>query len=451
MRQPSVHLRAALSISILVLGAALTGCPPPADRYEGLPETKEFPRTEQSLEDLISRNDVQGMRRHSWWIFCELTKPSRQDRNVARWESWYDPDATFAVSPARPDPAEWPRRLFGKDGEVPSESHGRTFDLESYPLYNREAYRHIRDNCLYLRQTYQCLASRGEKDVPDFPVRAVVLKADWKTVTRGTPVTLGVWNSERPAPGVVQNSHTDWPRQVCVAVDLKECTDPQVKAVSVKDFYNFEIRDKDLNRFRHAGALPSFQRVQPKDYAILIALHFATREQVNWVWSTFWWHPQPKNGPYADGRPENSLVKPWPNYAMSVAYDMDKPREPDGKPHIAFNPYLEGFLQDGVGSNCMSCHRRATWPDANEEAINVLHSDGSVELVPPRNHPRIVVRGSEAATETYFDNPFSNKLKLSFLWTLRRALQQPDLTDPHCSCEQVMARIQAAKAKTPAR
>jgi hypothetical protein len=54
---------------------------------------------------------------------------------------------------------------------------------------------------------------------------------------------------------------------------------------------------------------------------------------------------------------------------MSATYDLSLPLEPDGKPHIAFNPWLEaGFPDGGSGngtvSNCMNCHNRAAWrPD----------------------------------------------------------------------------------------
>jgi hypothetical protein len=38
--------------------------------------------------------------------------------------------------------------------------------------------------------------------------------------------------------------------------------------------------------------------------------------------------------------------------------------DPNGKPVICFNPYLEPALSEGVSSNCMSCHARATVPGA---------------------------------------------------------------------------------------
>ena len=54
---------------------------------------------------------------------------------------------------------------------------------------------------------------------------------------------------------------------------------------------------------------------------------------------------------------------------MSASYDLNLPLEPDGGPHITFNPWLEAGFRvvpggDGNGSvsNCMNCHHRASFP-----------------------------------------------------------------------------------------
>ena len=131
----------------------------------------------------------------------------------------------------------------------------------------------------------------------------------------------------------------------------------------------------------------------------------------------------PDLGIYADDRPGPAILKGvWRNYLMNVAYDMDKPREPDGRPHIAYNPYLEGPLLNGLQSNCMSCHRRATWPVPADVLTGNPWTSGISQF------DQLVIRGHEAATATYFNEPgFECLLKLGFLWSLA----QLDAQSPH--------------------
>jgi hypothetical protein len=110
--------------------------------------------------------------------------------------------------------------------------------------------------------------------------------------------------------------------------------------------YNVPILQGELTQ---VTKLKAFQYAKPGGYAVLVGFHFATREVRNWVWATFWWHNFPNQGPYAEDRPR-TLKGVWRNYLMAASYDMVRPREADGKPHIAYNPYLEGQFWDGVTS-----------------------------------------------------------------------------------------------------
>ena len=86
--------------------------------------------------------------------------------------------------------------------------------------------------------------------------------------------------------------------------------------------------------------------------------HLTTKEIDDWVWATFWWHDRPDQGPFAADRTDN-VKGVWRNYLMSTSYDLNLPLESDGKPHIAFNPWLEAGFPSGIVSNCMNCHHRA--------------------------------------------------------------------------------------------
>ncbi|MFO1002336.1 MAG: hypothetical protein U0936_18570 [Planctomycetaceae bacterium] len=47
---------------------------------------------------------------------------------------------------------------------------------------------------------------------------------------------------------------------------------------------------------------------------------------------------------------------------MDVSFDADTPREFDGSPNACMNPWLEARFDLGMSSNCLTCHRRSTWP-----------------------------------------------------------------------------------------
>jgi len=100
-----------------------------------------------------------------------------------------------------------------------------------------------------------------------------------------------------------------------------------------------------------------------------------------------------------------------------VAYDMDRPHQADGSPKVAFNPYLEGIMLRGTVSNCMTCHARAAWPP--QGALPVPNGPVREDI------SRIVVRGSEAATRTYY--PKTNDfIRTEFLWSFGRRVTMPN-------------------------
>lgn len=135
----------------------------------------------------------------------------------------------------------------------------------------------------------------------------------------------------------------------------------------------------------------------------LVALHYTTKEIPNWVWATFWWHDKPTDGPFAKARPGETIVRGvWRNYLMAVSFDMDLPKEADGSPHVAFNPWLEARFANGVNSNCMTCHQRAVWdPQIPDDAGNA-----------PPFLP--ITRGVASP-----DDPlFRTSTKVDFLWSL---------------------------------
>ena len=97
---------------------------------------------------------------------------------------------------------------------------------------------------------------------------------------------------------------------------------------------------------------------------------------------------------------------------MHVAYYMVlPPGSSSGTPYVSYNPYLESTLSGsyvrngdtikwtGVVSNCMSCHRMATWQAGGNTAPYVPNGE------------------IDPADSAFF----AGFTKLDFLWSLTRA------------------------------
>jgi hypothetical protein len=172
--------------------------------------------------------------------------------------------------------------------------------------------------------------------------------------------------------------------------------------VSLQQFFHVQINDRytvDL-----INNLPLTDQITTRfwkrpfrigDYVALVAAHVTTRETPDWVWATFWWHDQPDAPPFGADRPK-PIHDVWRQYPMRVAYHGDIPREPDGSPHIAFNPYVEASFSFGLQSNCVVCHQRA-----------VIGPDGPGAVLPVR-------RGHLSRQ----DPLYAGKVRLDFLWSL---------------------------------
>jgi hypothetical protein len=144
---------------------------------------------------------------------------------------------------------------------------------------------------------------------------------------------------------------------------------PQVK---VSDFYNIKLTKEEAA----AASAVLGQTAKEGDYAILVAMHVSSREIDNWTWQTFWWSlTKPRISPSVKKR----VKAPFDHYQVATGYSFMTGRDqkgqdnPNSLPGVCYNPYLEARFgngvfvrpgQLGIESNCMSCHRCATWPPA---------------------------------------------------------------------------------------
>lgn len=145
---------------------------------------------------------------------------------------------------------------------------------------------------------------------------------------------------------------------------------------------------------------PGCPDVTPVNPALLfVGMHVVSAELNDvWTWQTFWWTPNAKPLPGAQG--------PFAHFDYATAYwTIDKP--PYGY-RYAFNPYLEAgfgtnvfitpaFTAKGPGSvmnlgrttDCISCHEAATWtvnPSPAPSPGYVAHGD----------QPQVAVKNSKS-------------------------------------------------------
>jgi hypothetical protein len=352
------------------------------------------------LEAFRQKGDLQSERRHVWAVFTHLT--DAVDANASpQFESWYGEDAAFANAGGEPtlrgirgfSRASQKPESVATRGNLPSQSADTP--ILSYTLYNFAAYEHIRSHRLHLMSELNRLRNvglrdssiNGDRSIPPFPRASVVVKTAWWPVARDRFTPLPVWDPDRNPPRRAGNDYLSWTRVVAVdplgqsreartaPIEFAGQSFQEARRINLKAFYSVKVdadmaRNLMLDQSAHKAALVVLGRpLQNGDYLILVGAHLATKEISEWVWGTLWWHDRAGEGPFAADRPA-VLPSPWRNYLLQVAFDTDKPAALDGGPHICFNPWLEGRFPDaghggGTVSNCLACHRRASYPPVN--------------------------------------------------------------------------------------
>ncbi len=356
----------------------------------------DIPRRNAELESLRDRGDLRLQRRHAWELLGHWT---RGIGAAPAFESWWGEGAAFARSAAVAVPGiRGFARAPADTGGAATGGHDATVSGDipvlAYTLYNQAAYDHIRRHRLHLQTELQRLRARGPADpglparrsIPAFPADSMVLKTAWWPVAAQGITPLPVWDAGLNEARRSGNDYLTWNR--IVAVDPAPGTDAgrrvdmefagrefgRVQRVRLGDFYGVTL-DEDLAQrlARDASAtklalLVLGRPLRSGDHLILVAANLATREIADWIWAAYWWHDRAAVGPFAADRP-SAAGAPWNHFLMQVAFDERTPLGADGSPHICFNPWLEARFADGgqgggTVSNCLACHRRASFPAA---------------------------------------------------------------------------------------
>ena len=370
-----------------------------------------------------------------WAGLTAPSKSSWKGQTLPIFETWYSIPEVFEKPYLEQQPAS-KERPFHRAFEIPHQViHARDRFGGSSPAqlsfvkFNQAAANFIWENKYHLRSTLDSLNERHDaqktpieqREIKPFPREAVALKlVYWLVKQADSPqsqnglTAMPYWDPDYPAPKDGRPPmHLTWTK--CVAVDPAgkypkssqqkvTCNGKDVVAevMGLDRFYSYQLRDpSEVERARlfmkHLSVAKEQERFvtdpaqvpELNDFVILLAMHVTTKELDDWTFQTFWWSPKPDAAPHGLDRPA-SVHGVWANYQMCTAYSMDTPKTGSGGPPICFNPYLETDLgptkpfmlagnhysadpMAGTRSNCMTCHRRAGWPEAKSNYGRVFN------------------------------------------------------------------------------
>lgn len=330
--------------------------------------------TAPALEALRIAGDVAGQRAYGWQVFARIATGFVDDGRVL--QGWVEQAQLFDTTT---DPA-------GRTGAT-HQSVGAPLILLTH--YNPAAVRHIEAHRLGDRAALDRLRTSGAPDaripglraVPEFPSDAIVVKTCWWPIAARSVTPMPYWDPRREAPRRGGNPYTSWHSVAAVeppsaggtAVKVRDVAlqfagrdFPRAPRVALDSLYHLRVDARLARRLmsdreaRRAAAIALGRPLAAGDHLALVATHIATRELPEWAWITMWW-----DGVQAASAPQRAA--PWDRYRLDATFDAELPRAADGGARVAFNPWLEarmpdGGAGDGTRSNCLACHRRATYP-----------------------------------------------------------------------------------------
>lgn len=338
----------------------------------------------------LQQDSLIAQRRHAWQLISAWVG---SDPRPA-FASWYTEAEVFAEGAEERSRMPFPGLPIG-GGSAPANrpQHRGDAPVITFVHYNRAAFDHIRRHELHRAATLERLrvagsldaAIPGQRSVPSFPREAAVLMTGWWPVASSGDTAMPVWDPEsstvRRTGG---NSYASWSRVVAVRPLPQSGTTGHAQTEFVGRTHQ-DVQVIPLARFHHVRADAALaarlgedpgaakcaiialgRPLRAGDWLVLVALHAVALENEDGVWVTTWWHDQPAVGRFASERPA-SLAGAWSGYLMDVALDATHPLDADGSPRSVFNPWFEGpFPEGGQGnglrSNCVNCHRRASYP-----------------------------------------------------------------------------------------
>jgi hypothetical protein len=242
--------------------------------------------------------------------------------------------------------------------------------------YNNPIFLQVRKNQYYLTSVLESINNGwgatpiALQSIEPFPANAVMTKPSYLFAFANQPTQLQYWtgpaNSNAPSVPAF-GSWTEWMWVLPPGMNIsqfKQTHNDGHPVVSVDDFFHFPLTAEDFQ----PNSILSASGFQPGDFALLVAMHLASREIDNWTWQTFWWSLTPTTIPQVITR---RILPPFNHYQVAVGYSFTNDNTESALPTLCYDPYLETAFDNsvfvkpgqlGIESNCMSCHRSAAWP-----------------------------------------------------------------------------------------
>jgi hypothetical protein len=230
----------------------------------------------------------------------------------------------------------------------------------------------------------------------DLPVGSMAVKTIWAVAVpapqdSGKPLlsqNIAIWDSTTKDSGdkspqkAFPTEFTDWPHQANINLDDTDCSfQSNVDGVKIGSteqftiplgcFYSIPVKLSDIKEIqRFTKTLITARSASPDEqlYLILLGFHVATREIPGWTWQTYWWSRTASQDKFGEGiragrAKQNTPDSQWSHYVMDTTFG---PANGSGSPLPPVNnPYLEGMNQNGLTTNCFSCHRLASFHTQN--------------------------------------------------------------------------------------
>lgn len=417
------------------------------------------PQEQQALQQAIDHRDLETIRDHGWKLWGSITQLTSQtaqpgaaecgvNSNIAVFDTWYGEEEIYRTPIFCPDgkpcaEGSIPTRYW----HTPRQSGGA--QLLSFNKYNTEFVDWVNHYKLYDPATLTAWneqltadnVATAERSIDRFveppAATATMLKPTYWLLKRNQPMMVPYWKGPL-SPVSLEN--TDTPRHPVVETwknfvlyDPTGKADPTIprpvvvygvngpekkmvvpdKVVSLEDFYSIPLSEKDVKYIQGANIFTiggiNVKEIEPCDVAVLVGMHVTTAEVKNWVWQTMYWNPFP------DDHHQPGVSGPFRNFDMATAYFFN---DASGKPHIAYNPYLEPpitgptFMNPmtmyGADSNCMSCHHAAAFPTMNGDSSPAVMLQGSY-----------IANGEVSGAEQWFEN----RIKTTFMWSMVMSVQ----------------------------
>ncbi|HEX2208673.1 MAG TPA: hypothetical protein VHG93_13385 [Longimicrobium sp.] len=410
-----------------------------------------FPVDSATILGWVAAVDTNDIRQHAWNLWGGLTSMTSQTASgdsLPVYETWlsryevYNTDAPrngrLAATNGRPLDRGFhgPVQFHHSSVNLRAEAGGGGLErIVAGVKYNMPSAEHVWTNrytdsarLTALNDGWPDTTSIANRNIVPFPTNAMAIKPVYFMISQTGLTVMPYWAGPDSSTTPSAPTPLTWTQFVAVDPTGQQVGQTvqvqangqtyQARVIGLDQFYSFALTQDEVNDIITADTAQStpldpitvsdsiavivngqqsLKQVGVGDYGVLVAMHVATKEIGNWTWQTFWWTPDRAANPLSSDQPA-SIQGPFKNFAMQQAYYMTVPSGPQqGQDQVTFNPYLEtAFGESGLQSNCMSCHRTATWPGPTGPYPAFY---GNVD---PGN-PAI----------------FANQTKLDFLWSIQ--------------------------------